>query len=871
MTLTQAALDDYRLPYWVAPRRYILQLVPDLEAATFSGTEQIEIEVLQATDQIVMNAKDLVITDASVSLGWANPPDSASPALALALRFDEAREQVSFVAPETLAPGRYRLSCRFLGTLNDKLHGFYRSRFLDADGVERSIATTQFEETDARLAFPCFDEPDRKAVFSVTLEAPPGMLAVSNGPELEVTTLESGATRTVFGDTIAMSTYLVAFIVGPLEATPAIDVDGIALRVIHVPGKGHLTSPCLEAAVHALGFYTEYFALPYPGAKLDLVGLPDFAAGAMENLGCVTFREAILLADPDSTSQVELQRLAEVVEHELAHMWFGDLVTMKWWNGIWLNEAFATFMALCCQDDYRPDWQCFVGFSRGKAAALGVDGLHSTRPVEFAVRHPDEAAAMFDVLTYQKGASVLWMLERYLGREAFRAGVRRYLAAHEYDNTETTDLWDAIELEAGETPIRALMDSWIFQGGYPLITATSLETGVHLQQQPFSYLPAETVKDESGIGSNWLVPLLGASVGEPSQQARLLLGPEPGRLELGSGPLVLNAGGAGFYRLRHDAILQSQLTEELFALQPIERYNFIADTWAVALSGLQDLEPFFAVAARITEETDPHVVSVVISAFGLLDLLAKEADRAALSSYLRQLLAPMLEGIGWERRAEEQESVLLLRSSLVNALGTLGADEAVIGKAHELFAADHFAKTPIDADLVAAVLAVTVAHADERDFAAILDRYRHPQSPMDEIRHLNCLANLTHPGLAQQVYELCRSEFRSQNAPFLLGSMLHSRPIAAQTWRFISSNFEELVQRFPDNSIHRMLSGVPGLALLDDDDHPILAGEVRQFCESHVEGARRRLVAQSLERLDVNVRFGQAVRAQLAGLVAAIS
>ncbi len=362
-------------------------------------------------------------------------------------------------------------------------------------GVEHTIATTQFEETDARRAFPCFDEPAYKAVFSVTLEVAPGLLALSNGPEVGREPLEDGRLRVRFGDTVTMSTYLVAFIVGALVATEPLDVDGVAVRVVHVPGKERLTAPALEAAAHSLRFYTEYFGLPYPGEKVDLVAVPDFAAGAMENLGCVTFREAILLADPDDTARTELQRLAEVVEHELAHMWFGDLVTMRWWNGIWLNEAFATFMALCCQDDFRPEWETFVAFSRSKSAALGVDGLHSTRPIEYPVVHPEEAAAMFDVLTYEKGAGVLWMLERYLGRERFRAGVRRYLAANQFANTETTDLWDAIEAEAGE-PVREIMDSLNFQGGYPHVRAERNATGVVLSEVPFTYQRAAEAGSE---------------------------------------------------------------------------------------------------------------------------------------------------------------------------------------------------------------------------------------------------------------------------------------------------------------------------------------------------------------------------------------
>src|SRR5580704_16433357 len=453
--------EPFRLPRTVEPLVYRLTLAPDLDAATFTGTAEVDVVVHEATDELVVNAIELAIDDVTLTTATGETIDAT-------VALDEATERAMFGLATPVPPGPATLRCSFTGTLNDKLRGFYRSTFTDDAGVTHTIATTQMESTDARRAFPCWDEPDRKAVFEVTLVVADGLAAFSNSPVVDEEPADDGRRRVRFAPTMKMSTYLVAFVVGPLEATAPVDVDGVPVRVIYVPGKAHLTAPALECAAHALRFFTEYFGIGYPGDKLDLVAIPDFAAGAMENLGCVTFREAILLADPESSSRSELERLAEVVEHEIAHMWFGDLVTMKWWNGIWLNEAFATFMALCCLDDYRPDWQTFVGFSRDKGAALAIDGLHATRPIEFPVHHPDEAAAMFDVLTYEKGASVLWMLEQYLGRDRFRDGVRRYLKAHANSNTETTDLWDAIEQSADGEPVRELMDTWIFQGGYPL-------------------------------------------------------------------------------------------------------------------------------------------------------------------------------------------------------------------------------------------------------------------------------------------------------------------------------------------------------------------------------------------------------------------
>ena len=875
------ASDDaaYRLPTFASPRRYELHLAPDLEASTFDGTAEIEIEVRERTDRVVCNADELDVFDATLATGWPSDGDTLGAPLPCAVQLERDRQRVTFLPNGPIAPGRYRLRCAFSGVLNDRLRGFYRSTYVDEQGIERVIATTQFEETSARSAFPCFDEPAAKAVFCVTLDAPAGTIALSNGPEIASEPLPGGGRRVRFGPTIPMSTYLVAFIVGPLEVTEARDAHGVPVRVAHPPGRAALTAPALDAAEHALAFYTEYFGLEYPGEKLDMVALPDFAAGAMENLGCVTFREAILLADPTRTSRTELERLAEVVDHELAHMWFGDLVTMRWWNGIWLNEAFATFMALCCEDDYRPEWDVFTSFARSRAVALGIDALHSTRPIEFPVHHPEDAAAMFDVLTYEKGASVLWMIEQYLGRPRFRAGVRSYLAAHAYGNTETTDLWDAIGAEAPEVPVREIMESWLLQGGYPLVHASAQrgagdEAEIEVRQAPFAYLPAEVAAEAgtapaegSAIGADWLIPLLAAPVGSAAEPRRVLLGRDPVRIPA-PGPMVLNAGGTGFYRLLYDRPLLDELLAHFAQLSVLERFNLLSDTWATTQSGQGELRDAIGILNRLGDERDPHVWSIAAGALGLLDLLAAESERPALRDYGCVLLRPQLARVGWERRADEDEQQPLLRSTLVSSLGAVLRDPEVLAHAHELFAADHFGGTPLDADLAAAVLSVVASDATAEEVDAVLERYRRPRDPMDQIRHLYSLARLSEPKLISPVLELCLSEFRSQNAPMLLGAMLSTRAAGPLAFAFVREHFAEMLERYPDNLIPRMLEGLASLAQLDENGVPLYLDQVLTFCRESVHGARQRLVNQSLERLLVNVRFAGTVRGQLATALA---
>src|SRR5262245_179459 len=469
---------------------------------------------------------------------------------------DETTERCRLALASPAARGRWRLRLAFRGTLNDKLRGFYRSVYKDPSGVSRTMAATQFEATDARRAFPCWDEPAFKAVFAATLVIDPALTAVSNTRIVSET--REGSRKVVrFADSIVMSTYLVAIVVGELEHTEPTLVGPTPVRIWCVPGKRRLAAFGQEIAVASLRFFEDYYGLPYPGDKLDLLAIPDFAAGAMENLGAITFRETALLVDERAASHAELQRVADVVAHENAHMWFGDLVTMSWWNGIWLNEAFATFMEMLAVDAWKPEWQRWVAFGGSRAAALSVDGLHSTRPIEFPVRAPREADAMFDVLTYEKGASVLRMLEQYLSPDVFRAGVREYLVRHRFANADTGDLWAALG-RASQQPIPAVMDGWIFAPGYPLVRVSVEGRELVLRQQRFTYLAEPlawfgAAPAPAGPPARWQIPVqLRIAAGGRESVERVLLTEPATRRPLPSGfeSLVANEGGHGFYRVR---------------------------------------------------------------------------------------------------------------------------------------------------------------------------------------------------------------------------------------------------------------------------------------------------------------------------------
>ncbi len=823
----------YRLPRTVVPRHYGLRIDVDLEGARFSGTVAITLEITAEVTEITLNAADLAIADAHLELEGVGRVEAS-------VSLDEAAERATFTLGRAVAPGRGVLACSFEGVLNDKLRGFYRSTFVDQAGVTRTIATSQMESTDARRAFPCFDEPDRKAVFEITLVIDEDLVAYSNSPVVAELEAGPGHKAVQFAPSMVMSSYLVALIVGPLEATAPRDVGGIPVRVVHVPGKAHLAEFALEVAEHALGFFSEYFAIPYPAEKLDLVAIPDFAFGAMENLGCVTFRETALLVDHRAAARTDLERVADVVAHELAHMWFGDLVTMKWWEGIWLNEAFATFMEVLCVDAFRPSWERWVSFGLEREAALAVDGLHSTRPIEYPVGSPEEADGMFDVLTYQKGGSVLRMLEQYLGADTFRDGVRRYLSTHAHANTVTGDLWDALEAVSGQ-PVRSVMDSWILQGGHPVVA----REGSRLTQSPFAYGAAGGA---SAIGERWSVPVIARPLRSESTTT-LLLDEPSAPLPALEEPVVLNAGGWGVYRVAYGEHL-GPLAANLGALSALERANLFADTWALVLAGRAALAAFFELAAALGDDSEPATFATVAGALALVERCAQDSSRGALAAATRSLLGGRLASLGWEPRAGEGERIQSLRSLLVATLGTIGHDEAVRSAAASRFDAAQGGGAPLDPNLESAVLAVVADQRRAGDYEAFYARYQSATTPQEEQRYLSALASFPDVALGTRTFELALREVRTQDAPYLTVGLLTNRVAGPAVFEQLAEHWDEALERFPFNSHSRMLQGIRTMCT-----DAAFARRITEFLGAHPLASGQRSVDQAIERLWINVEF----------------
>ncbi len=844
--------EPFRLPRTIEPEIYHIEIEPDVASATFSGTVRIDAIVHETADRIVLNAAELAISDVEVLTS-----DGAT--VLCSVSFNDELEQVTFQPADLLPPGPCTISCRFSGTLNDKLRGFYRSSYTGPDGDSQTMATTQFESVDARRSFPCFDEPDRKAVFEITLIVEPDVDAISNSPVVAEDRV--GHKRRIrFAPTMKMSTYLVAFVVGKLEMTETIDVDGVPLRVVCTPGKLPLADFALEVGAFALRFFTEYFNIPYPGDKVDLVAIPDFAAGAMENLGCITFRDTALLIDRDEAARAELERVADVIAHELAHMWFGDLVTMGWWEGIWLNEAFATFMATLCIDAFRPSWDRWIGFAPSREAALNVDALHLTRPIEYPVGPPKEAEGMFDVLTYEKGCGVLRMLEQHIGAEVFRDGVRTYLKAHAYGNTVTTDLWDALE-DASGAPVRDVMDTFILQGGHPLVSLR----GDVLSQQPFALGPVPAGATSS-IGKEWRVPVAVRALpgdGHPGAPMRhLVLDAEPLPVaEAGRGLAVVNAGGWGIFRVGYETAHRTALAEQLPELSPLERANLVADTWATTLAGLSTLEEFLVLASRLGEESEPAAWSPVGAALGLTKRIALAEQEDALHQAVRALVGPTHRRLGFEATPGESDRTPTLRALAINLLGTVGADPEVRAEAARRFDASPLgggSGDPIPPDIESATLAVVSQLVRPGDYDALLERYRNAATPQEEMRSLGALAGFPDVDLCLRTFDLAMTEVRSQNGFAVLSSLLSNSTGNQAVWTRLTENWEAVLDRFPKNAPPRIIEAVSALC-----GDPEFAEEAIAFLTAHPISSGPRRVAQSVERLRINVAFGARERATL--------
>ena len=856
------ASDAVVLPETARPSKYRIKLQPDLKNFTFDGEQSVDLLILEATSTIVLNSIDLEISNTTLH---ANGTTLTSKSVTI----DKDAETATLDFGETIQPGDARLEMVFTGELNDKLMGFYRSEYTSQDGETRYLATTQFEPTDARRAFPCWDEPAKKATFEVTLVFSDEYQAVSNTPVVEEAVPGPGLKSVRFAETPIMSTYLLVFIVGNLTSIEERAAGGTTVGVWTTPGKEDQASFALDTSVKLLSYFNEYFGIPYPLPKLDHIAIPDFAAGAMENWGAVTYRETALLVDPDNSSAGTRQRVAEVIAHEMAHMWFGDLVTMEWWDDLWLNESFASWMGNKAVDWLFPEWEMWTQFvNMDTNRALSLDGLKNSHPIEQAVKNPAEVSQLFDAISYSKGASVIRMLENFLGEESFRKGLNRYLSSHMYDNARTEDLWSALETESGR-PVTAIMDSWVKQMGYPVLQVESDRTGgqttLSVTQERFVYdrFLGDGEPDSDSDNEVWRVPV-SASQGSEESAVTVMDGRQtqidvPGS---GDGWVKLNPLQTGFFRVNYSTEDWQRLVPaiESLELHATDRLGVQNDAYALSRAGLLPVTQFLSLAQAYKNEGDASVWSDLASNLRDIEqLISDEAIHPAYQGFAREIFGPAARKIGWEPKPGEGHLDALLRSTVLSQAGSYH-DPGVTAQASERFQKYLQDRETLAPNLRGVVFALAAQSGGKDVYDQIWGLEGETDLAEEKIRLLMSLTRFQRPELLNSTLaDSLSAKVRSQDSITLVAGVAANPKGRDLAWEFVKDNWAEFDRRYGGGGFGLMRL----VSICSHFNSQEKADEVDSFFAEHPAPAAERTIRQALERVRLNIKWLEQNRQEL--------
>ena len=856
------ASDAVVLPETARPSKYRIKLQPDLKNFTFDGEQSVDLLILEATSAIVLNSIDLEISNTTLH---ANGTTLTSKSVTI----DKDAETATLDFGETIQPGDARLEMVFTGGLNDKLMGFYRSEYTSQDGETRYLATTQFEPTDARRAFPCWDEPAKKATFEVTLVFSDEYQAVSNTPVVEEAVPGPGLKSVRFAETPIMSTYLLVFIVGNLTSIEERAAGGTTVGVWTTPGKEDQASFALDTSVKLLSYFNEYFGIPYPLPKLDHIAIPDFAAGAMENWGAVTYRETALLVDPDNSSAGTRQRVAEVIAHEMAHMWFGDLVTMEWWDDLWLNESFASWMGNKAVDWLFPEWEMWTQFvNMDTNRALSLDGLKNSHPIEQAVKNPAEVSQLFDAISYSKGASVIRMLENFLGEESFRKGLNRYLSSHMYDNARTEDLWSALETESGR-PVTAIMDSWVKQMGYPVLQVESDRTGgqttLSVTQERFVYdrLLGDSGPDSDSDNEVWRVPV-SASQGREESTVTVMDGRQtqidvPGSSD---GWVKLNPLQTGFFRVNYSTEDWQRLVPaiESLELHATDRLGVQNDAYALSRAGLLPVTQFLSLAQAYKNEGDASVWSDLASNLRDIEqLISDEAIHPAYQGFAREIFGPAARKIGWEPKSGEGHLDALLRSTVLSQAGSYH-DPDVTAQASERFQKYLQDRETLAPNLRGVVFALAAQSGGKDVYDQIWGLEGETDLAEEKIRLLMSLTRFQRPELLNSTLaDSLSAKVRSQDSITLVAGVAANPKGRDLAWEFVKDNWAEFDRRYGGGGFGLMRL----VSICSHFNSQEKADEVDSFFAEHPAPAAERTIRQALERVRLNIKWLEQNRQEL--------
>ena len=824
-----------------SPLNYKLTFEPDLKKFTFDGLESISINCKKSVNIITMNCAELKIKSCIVKSG--KKIIKSTP------KINEKREELQIKLGKKIR-GLCTVDLEFEGILNDRLLGFYRSKY-QQNGKTKYLATTQFEAADARRAFPCWDEPEAKATFEISIITDNKFTAISNMP---IKTKKKTGNKTTynFQKTPLVSTYLIYLGVGEFEYLTG-KAGKIQIRVVTTKGNTSRGKFSLELGKKLLTSYEKYFGIKFPLPKLDLIAVPDFAAGAMENWGAITFRETILLYDPKTSSTRTKQFIAEVISHEIAHMWFGNLVTMKWWNDLWLNESFATFMATKFVDKFYPEWDLWNQFVEDAMnVAMGLDSLKTTHPIDVKVNSPAEIREIFDAISYDKGGCVLRMLENYVGEPNFQKGLKKYLSDFKYKNAEGQDLWDAIG-KASKMPVTAMINTWLKQPGFPLVEIN--QDGNNLKIKQKRYLLESDKKFSKGL---WSIPL---SLGLEKETSKTLFSKKSMSVKLPKNTIgfVANYGRKGFYRVKYDEgiLLDLKMLVDQKRIPPIDRWAIQNDLFSLCVSGDEQVRNYLDFSDAYFDE-DSYLASVNV-AHNLASLYFRAFDEKFIEeirSYAINYFRKILSNLGWEPQKSDKHTDALLRTFTIAVLGKMN-DDSVTDEAIRKY--QKFLKSPssLSPDLIETICSIAAWNGNSKTFAELKKLYTNAKTMEEKLRFLGAMCGFQDKKLLVKTLNFSQTpEVRSQNMQLPIMKVAGNPYGEKVLWPWLKKNWKNINKKVGHGNplFNRIVASITGVA---DDS---MENEIKLFFKNNPTPGTERTQSQTLERIRINSKFLRTMR-----------